>query len=125
MEPGQTPSPTAEPTPTPTPAPTINPADIKKASIDFLAGQTADSCSESENDLIHIFWAGKNNDEQINNSGDKAYNYGVTQNDEECRAIDDDKRLVLSIPAIRLTKQLEMSRETLSIAREISGSGNR
>lgn len=95
LEPGQTPSPTAEPTPTPTPAPTINPADIKKASINFLAGQTADSCSESENDLIHIFWAGKNNDEQINNSGDKAYNYGVTQNDEECRAIDDDKRLVL------------------------------
>lgn len=90
-EPGETPKPTAEPTP----VPTIDPADIKTASVNFLEGQTTATCSESEYNLINIFWAGKNNDGQISNTGWYGYNYGAEQNGEKCRAIDDNKRLVL------------------------------
>ena len=94
-EPGTSPKPTAEPTTEPTTAPTINPADIKSASITFKSGQTIGTCSESDYNLINIFWAGKNNDGQINSPNWYGYNTGETVNGEECRAIADNKRLVL------------------------------
>ncbi len=100
QEPGATPTPVPTATPEPTPVPTIDPSTIEKATISFLKGQTADTCSESENNLIHIFWAGKNNDEQIEKTGWYGYNYGAEVNGEECRVIEDNKRLVLSYESV-------------------------
>ena len=93
LAPGETPAPAPTEAPTPTPIPTINPADITKASIKLLDGNTADTSAESEYNLMSIFW-GKNNG-QINSTGWYGYTTGTEIDGVKCREIVDNKRIVL------------------------------
>lgn len=91
-QPGETAAPTQEPTPAPTPKPTIAPDDIEKASIKFFADNSVE-CYESEYDLMSVYWGPGN--KHIENTGWYAYTTGNTKDNEECRVIADNKRLVL------------------------------